>query len=826
MLKGLSTSVKRIISLLLTILFVFLLASPVSSQPADVEIIINYQREDGDYDKWNIWSWPEGKEGSAFPFNDMSDFGAVARFTVADAETSVGFIVRTDNWDKDVDEDRFIDLTIGNEIWVFSEQYEFFYEPPSENGTTVRHERKPPIDTGYFGSEEFAAAYTFTRELGAIYSKEKTTFRLWAPTSTAAYVNLYPDGYQSYLTEQLEMKQIGNGAWEAEKTGDLDGVYYTFTVHVNDRVNEAIDPYARAAGVNGKRGMVVNLATTNPPGWEDSAPPPFDHPTDAVIYELHIRDFSVAESSGMVNKGKYLAFTEEGTKSPEGLATGIDHLAEMGITHLHLLPCFDFRSIDERTLELNVFNWGYDPENYNLPEGSFSTDPFNGHVRIKEFKQMVQNLHNKGIRVVMDVVYNHTGASADSNLNLLVPGYYYRMTPSGAFSNGSGCGNETASERSMMRRFIVDSVVYWATEYKIDGFRFDLMALHDIDTMNAVRAALDEVDPSILIYGEGWTGGNTPLPAEQQALKRNTYRMHEHIAAFSDDMRDGIKGHVFNSREPGFVSGNERRKEDVMFGIAASCFHPQIDYRRVSYSDGPWANAPSQTVNYASAHDNLTLWDKFHASRPDATQEEYLKFNKMSALFVLTSQGIPFFQAGEEFARTKKGDENSYKSPDSINRLDWSRKAEFSDLVEYYKGLIVLRKSQPLLRLRTADDIAESITFFDTEQFMIAYTIEYDGQTIIVAVNAGTDSQILELPSEGWNVLVNGDTAGTKVIGQIDGNELYMPPLTGFVLTKQPPPKSWIQTSPIPTALTLSILGAVLIGGIAASIPTGGRKKD
>ena len=998
------------------------MVTPGYSLPADVEIIIHYQREDGDYEKWNIWSWAAGKDGAAYPFNDEDDFGKIAAFTITDAETSVGFIVRTDSWEKDVSEDRFIDLTIGNEIWVFSGQSEFFYDPPEGYGTTVefgklelqvhRHrydnayndeeallvkfndewipltpagkdnfgviyralltdvnsrlsfqlqfsdggqesgrtesfdlslskvsagEEKllvfavqgqraltygsaPALDKSirdaiiespgyiyvrltypaelkgdfegfrvqdadgknvalssvervnntnqttqndnydyefiiktnepmplstiytvskenyesktatignqFFGSEEFELLYTYTGELGAVYSKEKTEFRLWAPTATEAFVNLYPDGYRSELEEMLEMEPIGNGAWQAIKSGDLDGVYYTYSVNVNGRINEAIDPYAKAAGVNGKRGMVVDMASTNPQGWENDTPPPFEHPVDAIIYELHIRDFSIAESSGMINKGNYLAFTEKGTKNPGGLATGVDHLVEMGITHLHLLPSFDFRSIDERTLELNVFNWGYDPENYNLPEGSYSSDPFNGHVRITEFKQMVQSLHNHGIRVVMDVVYNHTGATADSNLNMLVPGYYYRMNENGDFSNGSGCGNETASERSMMRKFIIDSVVFWATEYNIDGFRFDLMGLHDIETMNLVRAALDEVDPSILVYGEGWTGGATPLPEEQQALKQNTFLLDERIAAFSDDMRDGIKGHVFDNEEPGFVSGNYSRKEDVKFGVAASCFHPQVDYSLVSYSDAPWARAPSQAVNYASAHDNLTLWDKFHASRPDAGEEEYLKFNKMSALLVLTSQGIPFFQAGEEFARSKYGDENSYQSHDLINQLEWNRKSEYIDLVEYYKGLIELRKSQPLFRLQSADEITDAITFSDTEQDILAYTIEQNGQTILVAINASDNNRVLTLPDNGWDILVDGNNAGTGVLGRIEINELNMPPLTGFVLmqknrddqTSSPSPSEPSTSHPekegslLPTIITLLLTGATLLG--------------
>jgi len=385
---------------------------------------------------------------------------------------------------------------------------------------------------------------------------------------------------------------------------------------------------------------------------------------------------------------------------------------------------------------------------------------------------------------VMDVVYNHTGTTLDSNFNKLVPEYYYRMTETGEFSDGAACGNEMASERSMVRRFIIDSVVYWATEYNIDGFRFDLMGLHDIDTMNAVRRALDEIAPSILMYGEGWTGGSTPLPEKKQALKKNTPKLNERIAAFSDDIRDGIKGHVFKREAPGFINGDFTRKPDIMFGVAASCFHPQVDYSSLFYSDAPWAKEPSQTVTYTSAHDNLTLWDKLIATCPDESEAELIKMNKLAALLVMTSQGISFIHAGEELARTKDGNDNSYKSPDKINKLDWSRKAEYKDLFDYYKGLISLRKAEPAFRLRTAADIANIITFLPAEQHLLTYTIKNDKNTILVAVNADAAGHTFTLPECGWDILVNGEQAGTEVIGRITDKELVMPPRTGFVLIR------------------------------------------
>lgn len=628
--------------------------------------------------------------------------------------------------------------------------------------------------------------FTYNGELGALYTKGKTTFRLWAPTATEARVNLFPSGNDSDISETLSMTRGDNGVWEAEKTGDIKNTYYTYTVSIGGVEQDAVDPYARAAGVNGKRGMVIDLDATDPSGWDSHKAPVFENPTDAVIYELHVRDLSTADSSGIQNKGKYLAFTETGTTSPQGLSTGIDHIVELGVTHVHLLPVFDFRSVDETTSD--KFNWGYDPENYNLPEGSYATDPYDGNARVNEFKQMVQSLHQNGLRVVMDVVYNHTGATQNSNLNLLVPDYYYRQNASGGFSNGSGCGNETASDRAMVRKLIVDSVVFWATEYHIDGFRFDLMALHDIDTMNAVREALDKIDPSILIYGEGWTGGDTPLATEQQALKDNARSLNECIAVFSDDMRDGIKGNVFNAEEAGFVNGNTVRRMDVMFGVVGSVRHSQINYPLLSITKNPWAAAPSQTINYASAHDNLTLWDKLKTTNPEASEGELLAMNKLSALLVLTSQGIPFFQAGEEFARTKYGDDNSYQSHDLVNQLKWENKSTYNNLYEYYKGLIALRKEHPAFRLQTEQKIAESIAFLDTDSSIIAYTLDgtsvNDGKFAII-VNSDLTERTVTLPEVGWTVLVNGEAAGTSAISSVSGDTVTVAPKTGIVLLRR-----------------------------------------
>jgi pullulanase len=462
-------------------------------------------------------------------------------------------------------------------------------------------------------------------------------------------------------------------------------------------------------------------------------------------------------------------------------------LIDLGITHLHLLPAFDFRSIDETTLENNSFNWGYDPQHFNVPEGSYSTDPTKGEVRINEFKQMVMALHNAGIRVVMDVVYNHTGASADSDFSKIVPNYYYRFNDAGGFSNGSGTGNETASERSMVRKHFVDSVVYWATEYNIDGFRFDLMALHDIETMNAIRAALDEVDPSILIYGEGWTGGESPLPDDQKALKKNTGFL-ERIAAFSDDIRDGLKGHVFTDTDKGFVNGEPGMEESVKFGIVGSIMFNAIDYSKVKYSKTPWAKEPYHTITYVEAHDNLTLWDKLMVSNPEASEEELIAMHRMANAIVLTSQGIPFIHAGSEFLRTKGGDHNSYKSPDSVNQLDYNRLAQYTDNVEFFKGLIELRKEHPAFRMPEASLIRAHLTFLEMPfANMVGYTLSGNAngdawETIAVLMNANDEEIEVQLEQSGWAVVVNGEQAGTEVIEKISGNKVIVPARTLIVL--------------------------------------------
>lgn len=618
-------------------------------------------------------------------------------------------------------------------------------------------------------------------DLGAVYTKDKTVFKIWAPTASEVSLNLYEQGDGNNLLETVPMTAGERGTWTCEKQGDLNGVYYTYSVTIGNKTNETVDLYARTTGVNGDRGMVVDLEATNPEGFENDVRPALGNATDAIIYEIHIRDLSSDASSGISNTGKFLGFTETGTTNSDGLATGIDHIKDLGVTHIQILPSYDYATVDETKLDASQFNWGYDPKNYNVPEGSYSTDPYHGEVRVNEMKQMIQALHANGIRVNMDVVFNHTYNIEGSWFQKTVPDYYYRKVGD-SYSNGSGCGNETASDRAMMRKYIVDSVVYWATEYHIDGFRFDLMAVHDIDTMRAVREALDEIDPTIMVYGEGWTAGDTGISTSQQALKSNIAKI-EGVGAFSDDIRDAIKGNVFDSLDKGFVSGKEGMEESIKFSIVAATPHPQVLVSKNDKGAKSWAGQPSQSINYISCHDNLTFWDKLAISNADDSEEARTKMNKLGSAIVLTSQGVAFFQAGEEMLRSKPSeksdtgfDENSYTSPDSTNSIKWDNKANVADTYEYYKGLIEFRKAHGALRMAATADIQNNLTFMSgLDANVVAYTIanNANGDTaekIMVIFNANEAAVNVELPSGEWDICVNGTTAGTASIGTAQGS--------------------------------------------------------
>lgn len=647
----------------------------------------------------------------------------------------------------------------------------------------------------------------YNGSLGVDYSKDKTKFVVWAPNANNVRLVLFTSNEKEYNDppqEIIEMNRGENGTWSIEVKRDLNKVFYNYLITNSGNEREVTDPYAKAVGVNGRRGMVLDLKETDPKGFEYDIRPELSSASGSIIYELHIRDFSINEMSGIDEdkKGKYTAFTQEGSSIPcEFSKTGISYLKDLGITHVHLMPCFDYATVDEERLDKPQYNWGYDPQNYFVPEGSYSTNPYSGSQRIKEFKEMVFALHKAGIRVIMDMVYNHTYKSYDSNLNLAVPGYYYRCDQNRNFSNGSGCGNELASERFMVRKLIVDSVIYWAKEYHIDGFRFDLMGLHDIDTMKAIRNELNLIDPSIIIYGEGWTGGGTSLDGHIQSSKQNITKFERmQIAAFSDDTRDGVKGHVFNVNERGFVNGRSGLEETIKFCIVGSTGQSGINYDKIIYSHWSWANEPYQCINYISAHDNYTLWDKLAMANSDSSIKQRISMNKLAAAIILTSQGIPFFQAGEEFLRSKKNDDgtfnhDSYNAPDKINNLEWQRTIEYKDIVDYYKGLIKLRKKYRAFRMNSRCEIKENLKFFvKGENFykdnIVAYKIEDNTgknlcNDIVVIFNANDEEAFIDLQECRWSVLVNKEKAGVDEIHAITGNNITVPSKCAYVLIKK-----------------------------------------
>ncbi|MFU1798709.1 type I pullulanase [Paenibacillus azoreducens] len=607
-------------------------------------------------------------------------------------------------------------------------------------------------------------------DLGVHYTPEATTFRLWAPTASEAKVLLYPD-WMSTFAEEMEMKRDQGGTWTFHLEGDNKGIGYTYKVKVGEQWNEAVDPYAKAVGVNGDRGAIVDLAETNPDYWTDDKPS-LESPVDAVIYELHLRDLSIHPSSGVSHPGKFIGLAEEGTKGPKNIPTGLDHIRSLGVTHVQLLPMFDYstESVDESKLDIPQYNWGYDPKNYNVPEGSYSTDPYEPTVRIKELKQMIQTLHDQDLRVIMDVVYNHVYDWYLVNFNKLVPGYYFRFKEDGSLSNGSFCGNEFASERKMARKFIVDSVLHWVKEYHIDGFRFDLMGLMDVETLNEIRRRLDEVDPSILMIGEGWNM-DTVLPEEKRACQINAARMPR-IGHFNDGLRDAVKGSIFIYPDKGFISGASGFEQDIRMGVAGG-----IEYDSKLRQ---FAIEPVQNVNYVECHDNHTMWDKLVLSTEEATDEARRSMHRLGSAIVLTSQGIPFIHAGQEFMRTKNGEENSYKSPDEINWLDWERCAAHIGDVKYMQRLIQLRKEHPAFRLRTSAQIKKHLFFEEAPACCVAYTLrDHAGDDaskhLYVLYHAKAGDTTLKLPALGtWSVLFGEEQVEELQADQIKASGIGM----------------------------------------------------
>lgn len=635
-------------------------------------------------------------------------------------------------------------------------------QPPTE----------PPLTPETYGYAKYAQILdrtVYDGELGAIYTPDYTVFRIWSPVASDVKVCIYKTGSDEEAGAQMlssnPMKYSKkSGAWYLALRGDYKNLYYTYLVTVNGESHEVVDPYAKAVGVNGNRGMIVDMSDTNPKGWTKDRFNRVIRNTDAVVWEVSVRDFSAAASSGVTpeNRGKFLAFTEGETtlNGEEGeIATCVNYLKQLGVNYVQINPFYDFASIDEADTESEQYNWGYDPKNYNVPEGSYSSDPYDGRVRIKECKQMIQALHNAGIGVIMDVVYNHTYFSKDSFFNQIVPDYYYRINENGEWSNGSGCGNDVATERYMVRRFICDSVTYWAKEYHIDGFRFDLMGLMDTVTMNSVRQSLDALPlgKSILMYGEAWNMSSATDAT--LANQENMSLLSKRIAAFNDSGRDAIKGSTFKAREGGFVQDGSSKA-----GIRGM----------VDGDASGWAEIPNQVVNYASCHDNLTLYDKlyetvYHDNDYSLRYEDLVAMNKLSAAVVSMTRGMPFFLAGEEFARTKGGDENSYKSSVEVNQIDWERMKEFPSLIDYYKGLIKLRNSLEAVR----DNLGETqVDYLDADGGeCVAYQAAKAGEPVVIAAFNGSnsDSAKVSLPNGKWVMLADGERAGLSSLGTYTG---------------------------------------------------------
>lgn len=621
------------------------------------------------------------------------------------------------------------------------------------------------------------------------YEPSATTFMLWAPTADEVRVMLYDAATGGHAYKTIPMTAKSDGSWTVKVDGNLLNKFYTFNVKVDDKwLGDTPGINARAVGVNGNRAAVIDLKATDPEGWESDQRPPLKSPADVVIYEMHHRDFSIDSTSNIKYKGKFLALTERGTKNSNGQSTGIDHLIELGVTHVHLLPSFDYASVDETKLNENKYNWGYDPKNYNVPDGSYATDPYHPATRIKEFKLMVQALHRAGIRVVMDVVYNHTHSAAESCFERTVPGYFYRHKPDTTLANGSGCGNETASERPMMRKYMIESVLYWMKEYHIDGFRFDLMGIHDIETMNAIRQAATAVDPTVLIYGEGWAAEAPQYPADSLAMKANAYKMPG-IAVFSDELRDALRGPFNNNHKGAFLAGVSGEEMSLKFGIVGGIRHPQVANDSVNYSKKAWADEPTQLISYVSCHDDMCLVDRLKSSLPGITPDLLVRLDKLAQTVVFTSQGIPFIYAGEEVMRDKQMVHNSYESPDRVNAIDWRRKFTNVDLFTYYKQLIAMRKAHPAFRMGDAEMVRKHLEFLKVEgSNLVAFRIKGrpNGDrwaNIIVAFNARPSTAKITIPAGKYFVVCqNGKIDRSGMMGTMYGPEIYVPAYSALII--------------------------------------------
>ncbi len=842
-----------------------------------VTIKLHYNRPDGAYDGWDVWFWEYGKDGGAHAFAE-EDGDMVATLEVTPGTVSVGYIVRTASWDKDVAEDQFIDIAemVSGTVHVYVEsgvkgctkEYgedavvgirvkDAVYNGDGtvkvtmtgapdgiqlDSFTVEGAEGEIAIDLleeqaggvyiltlaeelnsvksytltydgnaykimmpSIYSTEKFEKEYTYTgNDLGATWTPEKTTFRVWAPTAEEVSLKRYRGGNPDAadLIEMLSMTPDVNGTWVTEVAGDISGTYYAYVVKFDGKVYTACDPYARTTGTNGVRAMVLDLSTTNPEGWEkDKNPHAGETINDAIIYEVHIRDLTTDANAGIEHVGKYLGVIETGTKTSGGVATALDHIKDMGVTHVQIQPFYDFGSVDE-TGSGPRYNWGYDPVNYNVPDGSYATNSMNGEVRVMECKQMIMGLHQNGLSVVMDVVYNHVLSGADFCFNVIVPGYFSRINENGSYSNGSGCGNDTASERSMVKKYIVDSVNYWVEEYHIDGFRFDLVGLLDVETIQEIVSTVHEKHPDVIFYGEGWTLTTTPTKENVTlATQTNSTEVPE-FGFFNDTIRDGLKGSVFNTSNTGFVSG-------------ASGMEAKME--RCFLGADTWCKSPAQTINYASCHDNDTLWDRLTTSCKDATEEQLIAMNKLTAAIYLTAEGVPFMLAGEEMLRTKGGNTNSYNATDEVNNMNWASLEEkkYADVYEYYKGLIAFRRAHSVLRLTTAEDVEKyvsTITGLDTHMFGI-HTVggpeSEKAEEMLLYFNANTEAKAVTLPDGKWDVMVNNEKAGTKKLATVSGT-IDLPAQSAFILVKHVPTKNVFSFGRWGKFATVGCIGAAL----------------
>ncbi len=648
---------------------------------------------------------------------------------------------------------------------------------------TIKHLMLATLATSLY-TASLNAQTTFGEML---YSKDKTVFTLNAPTVPT--VRLYKDGQGGKAVKTVKMKKAGEDRWEATVKGDLKGKFYTFNIGRG----ETPGTFAKAVGVNGNRGAIVNMQDTDPEGWAQDVRPALKSPADLVIYELHVRDFSISPTSGLKYKGKYLALTEP---------KAIEYLKNLGINAIHFQPVFDYASVDETKLETPQFNWGYDPKNYNVPEGSYATDPYTPATRIKEFKEMVMALHKAGIRVIFDAVYNHTFDIQGSNFQRTYPDYYYRKTKDGKYSDGSGCGNETASEKPLMRQFMIESVKYWVNEYHIDGFRFDLMGIHDIETMNLIRAEVNKIDPTIYIYGEGWSAGSCAYPTEKLAMKANTQQLHG-IGAFSDDMRDALRGPFSDDHKGALLAGISGEEESLKFGIVGGIQHPQVDMTKVNYDKKPWTNDPTQQISYVSCHDDMCLVDRLKASIPSLTdasipeeqrKAELVRIDLLAQTAVFTSQGVPFILAGEEMMRDKKGVHNSFNAPDSVNQLTWNNLQSYPQVFKTYKDLIQLRKNHPAFRLATGDKVRRHLEFLPTEDAqgkkqdcLVAFRLkDLQGidswKNIIVIYNFNKEEKTASIPEGIYTVACCGGVINEEGLGSVNGDRVSVQGQSALIL--------------------------------------------